>query len=430
MNSSIQPLTQGNMPMAQSNRLKMEQSFSAALSRRALLQTAAAGGIAMMGLGDAAGAMVSPQPPMLFGCFGVMNAQQAHAINARATRFIFSIYDLPREIANARKAIAGHGPMPWTFTMVHALHKAGIKVALTIGWGPWKPAKPLPLPAPDSARGKSWLKITRELVELMGDHLYYLTLDNEPITYHYPIDWQGKTLDSKPVFAWYNAVAREVHRVKPALPIASPAFNTLEEVVRYEKNPQSVKPWVRWAATRTHEMFAWANANELISAVDLHPYVTSASYMQAALAFARRQTHKAMLATEWGQNSVLHTWINEPLNRRFSARWKLPHQQTNAAYVKACKARPVQLEQWNDFVNTAPLDHNFIPESYEAMRLNKLIMSAYFSYAQYPMVGPIDLLTPLYASCTVVRRNGRYQPNSHFLRSYIATAIRASGRKV
>ncbi len=311
--------------------------------------------------------------------------------------------------------------------MVQALHKGGIKVVVTISWGPWKPAKPLPLPSPNSPRGKAWLKTTRELMELMGDHLYYLTLDNEPITYHYPVDWQGKTLDSKPVFAWYNAVAREVHRVKPALPIASPAFNTLEEVVRYNKNPQSQKPWVRWAATRTHDMFAWANVTELISAVDVHPYVTSAAYMSAALAFARAQTPKPLLATEWGQNAVLPTWINRPLARQFATRWKLPHPQTNAAYVNACKARPVQIEQWNDFVNTAPLDHNFIQESYQAMCRNKLIMSAYFSYAQYPSVRPAGLLTPLYASCTVVRRDGRYQPNSHFLPSYIATAIRAAG---
>ncbi|NNM84198.1 MAG: hypothetical protein HKL96_00330 [Phycisphaerales bacterium] len=427
MNSIIQPATQGDTTATQLNQAEMEHPVSAAFSRRGMLKGLAVGGIGMMGLGEAAGTVISPQPPMLFGCFGVMTAQQAHSIHARATRFIFSIYDLPRDIANAHKAIAGQGPMPWKFTMVQALHKAGIKVAITISWGPWKPAKPLPLPTPNSARGKAWLKTTRELVELMGDHLYYLTLDNEPITYHYPVDWQGKTLESKPVFAWYNAVAREVHRVKPALPIASPAFNTLEEVIRYQKNPRSEKPWVRWATTRTHEMFAWANANELISAVDLHPYVTSASYMQAALTFARRQTHKAMIATEWGQNSVLHAWINEPLNRQFSVQWKLPHQQTNAAYVKACKVKPVQLEQWNDFVDTAPLDHNFIPESYEAMRRNKVIMSAYFSYAQYPMVRPMGLLTPLYASCTVVRRNGRFQPNSHFLRSYIATANRAAG---
>ncbi len=91
MNSLIPPATQGNTAATQLRRVKMEHPCSAALSRRAMLQSVAVGGIAMMGLGAAADTAVSPQPPMFFGCFGVTNAQQAHTIHARATRFIFSI---------------------------------------------------------------------------------------------------------------------------------------------------------------------------------------------------------------------------------------------------------------------------------------------------------------------------------------------------
>ncbi len=130
------------------------------------------------------------------------------------------------------------------------------------------------------------------------------------------------------------------------------------------------------------------------------------------------------LATEWGQDSALSTWFKQPAQRQFGTRWKLAPDQTNDAYGQACLQKPVMLEQWNDFVATAPLDPNFIAESYRFVCRHGVMLSAYYSYGQYARSRSADLLTTLYATNTVAKLNGRYKPHSLWLEKHMAVSMR------
>ncbi len=361
----------------------------------------------------------------IFGGFDVPSLHEARAIDAHAVRLIVPIVVLQKILPQALTAQAGHGPWPWSFAVIRALHKAGIKPVVTFLWGNWGQA--LPIPAVNSPRGRQWLQLVRQFMHIMGDQLYYVTLDNEPLTFLKESNWHRSANGTIPVLTWYSAVAREIHKIRPTLPISAPAINILPQVMSC--NAASTN-WIKACTGFTHDLCAWTNRNSHISALDLHLYVKDVASMHRQLTFARTLTDKPFLSTEWSQSPVLNDWIKKPLDGHFASHWKQPAKLTNADYTLACMQHPVVLEQWNDFMATAPLSPTFMQKSWQLMRRNRVLLSAYSGGRQYKIIGnPVRAakyaqyaLTMLYANATVVPAHGQWQPNYKLVQWFKAVA--------
>ena len=404
-----------------------------AISRRRVLKGVLAATAAMAANPLAAGAAKPPQVKpapgtTIFGGFDVQSIEEALAIDAQAVRLIVPIIVLQKIMGQARHAQADHGPWPWPFVLMRALHKSGIKVVVTFLWANW--GHPMPIPEVNSHRGQQWLQVVREFTHIMGDQLYYVTMDNEPLTFLHAADWHKSPTGHIKVLDWYSAVAEEIHKIRPDLPISAPAINILQQVMTMTPATLKVHGWVKACAAYTREMCAWTNRNGHISALDLHLYVKDVAQMKQQLAFARTLTDKPFLSTEWSQLPALNGWINQPLDRQFAAQWKQPATRTNAAYSEACMQHPVSLNQWNDFMATAPLSPTFMQQACTLMGRNRVLLSAYSGGRQYKMIGnPVhvanyakDAITMLYANATVVPLHGRWQPNYKLVRWFKAVA--------
>ena len=374
-------------------------------------------------------AAMRTQPPSatdtILGGFDVQSLKEAQAINAHAVRLIVPIVVLQKILPQAQQAQAGHAQWPWSLALMRELHKAGIKTVVTFLWADW--GKPMPIPGVKSPQGRQWLHVVREFMDIMGDQLHYVTLDNEPLTFLSAVNWHQSTTGSIPVLEWYSAVAREIHKIRPALPISAPAINILPQVMAC--NPSSVN-WVKTCTGYTRELCAWTNRNSHISALDLHMYVTDVAQMSRQLAFARTLTDKPFLSTEWSQSPVLNDWIKKPLDGHFATQWKQSARQTNADYTLACMQHPVALNQWNDFMATAPLSPTFMQQAWQLMCRNRVLLSAYSGGRQYKIMGhPARAakyakyaLTMLYANATVVPLHGQWQPNYKLVQWFKAVA--------
>ncbi len=400
------------------------------VSRRHFVRGMVAAGAAISGYPLALRAAEPPHKKpasakTIFGGFDVQSFKEAQAINAHAVRLIVPIVVLQKILPQAQQAQAGHAQWPWSLALLRDLHKAGIKTVLTFLWADW--GKPMPIPQVTSPRGQQWLHLVRELTHLMGDQLYYVTLDNEPLTFLNESNWHQSPTGHIKVLDWYSAVAREIHKIRPTLPISAPAVNILQQVMTC--HPSSTN-WIKACTGYTRELCAWTNRNSDISALDLHLYVRDIAQMQKQLTFARTLTDKPFLSTEWSQVPVLDSWINKPLEGHFTTRWKQPVGQTNAAYTLACMQHPVSLDQWNDFVATAPLSPTFMQQAWQLMCRNRVLLSAYSGGRQYKITGnPARAakyaqyaLTMLYANATVVPLHGQWQPNYKLVQWFKAVA--------
>lgn len=379
----------------------------------------------------AAAAQPTAAPKPIFGCFDAHAIQYALELNAHAVRLIMPIGILQKLISQARQAQAGRGAMPWFFSTLRAMHHAGIKTVVTFLWVPhWMPSsKAPPLPPPHSPRAKAWLATARDFVQMMGENLYCVTMDNEPLTYLHPVDWRPSSAGSIPVLNWYSYVADEIHSTTPNLPIAAPAINILQQTMAMTPQRLKLHPWVKQAALHMHQMCDWANRSSHISALDLHLYVKTAAQMQPQLAFAGALTDKPFLVTEWSQLPVLRGWINEPLNLTFAKHWNLHghgRHLTNSQYCSDCLRQPVSVDQWNDFVATAPLAPNFIADCYQIMCQNRVRLCTYTGCQQYNFPGYASYDIPtLYANATVMSVNGKWQLNTHLAQPFKAIASMA-----
>ena len=127
---------------------------------------------------------------------------------------------------------------------------------------------------------------------------------------------------------------------------------------------------------------------------------------------------------------MLNGWIHQPLDGRFAAHWKQSPTLTNAAYTLACMQHPVSLDQWNDFVATAPLSAAFMHQANTLMSRNRVLLSAYSGGRQYKITGnPARAakyaqyaITMLYANATVVPLHGKWQPNYKLVQWFKAVA--------
>ncbi len=404
-----------------------------AISRRGVLRGLLAAGAVMAANPLAARAAeslrVKPSSgKTIFGGFDVQSLEEALATGAQAVRLIVPIAVLQKIMVQARQAQAGKVSWPWSLALMRALHKAGIKVVVTFLWANW--GRAMPIPAVDSTRGRKWLQVVRDFTHIMGDQLYWVTLDNEPITFLPAADWHKSAKGRIAVLDWYSAVAEEIHKIRPEIPISAPAINILQQLMTMTPETLKVHGWVKACAAYTRELCAWTNRNEHISALDLHLYVNDAQEMKRQLAFARTLTDKPFLSTEWSQVPVLDGWINQPLDAHFAARWKQPATCTNSAYSLACMQHPVSLDQWNDFMATAPLSPTFMQQAYTLMCHHRVLASAYSGGRQYKIIGnPVRAanyakyaLTMLYANATVAPLHGHWQPNYKLVQWFKAVA--------
>ena len=239
--------------------------------------------------------------------------------------------------------------------------------------------------------------------------------------------WHKTSTGAIPVLDWYSAVAREIHKIRPTLPISAPAINILPQVMSC--NAASAN-WIKTCTGYTHELCAWTNRNSHISALDLHLYVKDVDSMHRQLSFARTLTNKPFLSTEWSQSPVLNGWIKKPLDGHFAAHWKQPATLTNVDYTLACMNKPVALTQWNDFMATAPLSPTFMQQAWRLMRRNRVLLSAYSGGRQYKITdNPVRAakyaqyaMTMLYANATVVQSHGQWQPNYKLVQWFKAVA--------
>jgi len=381
--------------------------------RRSFLKYCLAGGAALLadsrGFSPSAWAgMVSPDSPEKFhpaktlcGCFNVASVGMAKDLGAQAMRAIFPAEHLDNQMATAQ---GGH--LPRNFQLMKDLSGAGIPAIASYNWvhkqGWW-------LPEPDSDTWHQWLKTAENFAKMISPYVVGISLDNEPITSYKPTDFLSNSSGVVPAIAWFQALAATIRKTAPQLLISSPGLNTLDSLRAHPKSPM---------AAAVAKFFDWARNDSNIDVIDIHAHFDSVKTVESVFSHAERQFPRGMVVLEWSQTGRIKGWDESPLNAGFAAKWERSASLKNGDYVLQCEAHPghgpgdsrVSLEEWNDFVATAPLDEAFMAEAFQSMKKHGVLMAAYGGAQQYG--NRLFDVTQLYANLTVPPQSpGKPQPN-------------------
>lgn len=392
------------------------------IRRRSFLKYCAAGSAGLlvsssglMACFQAQSASLEQRARTLCGCFNLPSAEMGRAIGAQATRLIFRAENLDQQIAAARG-----GDLPKNFQLVKNLASAGIPVTVTFSWISNRARN---LPEPGSAEWQQWLATARNFVRVMGPYLACVTLENEPITSYRLSEFVPRRAGDAPAIEWFKALAATLRQTAPHLLISSPALNILWGVID-NSHPQWIKP----VAT----FFEWVRKDFNIDVIDVHAHVDGIATMKTVLAYAASQFTRGIVMTEWSQARSCKQWDLLKIDAGFAAKWNRSHSLTNQGYIAQCESNPaagsgdsrVSLAEWNDFVATAPIDPNFMRDSFNAIRNYGVRMAAYGAAIQYG--SPLFDIKDLYANLTMVPGpDGNPQPNYKFLQWFQAMAATA-----
>jgi len=362
----------------------------------------------------------------LCGCFNLPSLEMAKDIGAQATRLLFQMANIDQAIAMARG-----GTLPPHFQVVKDLSDAGIPVIATCGWiTKKKPNKPNKtdkrrenLPEPGSDEWKKWLETGRSFVQVMGPYLAGITLENEPITAYPPADFVPNKQGIVPAIEWFKALAAMIRETAPQLLISTPALNTLESLRAHPQSPMN---------KAVEKFFEWARDDSNIDVVDVHAHFDKAETVDSVLSYTAKQFPRGIILTEWSQAGRVKAWDEQKLDAGFAVKWKRDGTLTNKGYVAQCESNPiagpgdsrVTLDEWNEFVATAPIDPNYMMDAFNVMKKHGVLLAAYGAAIQYG--NSLFDIKQLYANLTVVPGpDGKPQPNYKFPEWFKAMAAAA-----
>ena len=248
-------------------------------------------------------------------------------------------------------------------SFIAASRDHGKKAILSLEWS-FKHADMAP-PLPGSQEERDLFAfLDTHVLDILAPSASIITSGNEPFVDTKKEDWRfNPRYGGIPMVEFYKRVTQHVHaylvrkglRGQVALYMGS--FTQL-----YSRKMQD--------RSATRALFAYADAAPFVDGVDLHAHVTRLDQIESALAFARFQTAKPIIVTEytyvWKMRRAIES--DDRLGEAFAGRWGydpfLPIHDYLVCYVfqrgNGCQFdTKISKAEWDDFLASRPwfIDH-------------------------------------------------------------------------
>lgn len=352
---------------------------------------------------------------LTIGLHGLPNPQLLQRTGANGLRMIVSDTELAQIMSGQ-----GGAKAQASMKMVRQLHSEGKRVVVSLRFpdtgGPGSDtsvARPRFDRIPQGQDREETIALVRRFLRQAGPFLYGVQLNNEPVGG--PGQYAIKDMDPRgatwsPATQWFIdlvEVIREERQQNPRLSelrIVSPGFAGIGEFLR--GNKQFPKAYIAF----TEELLRFSN--QYCELLDVHLHVEDVAEVQSTIDFIRERSDLPLVTFEWSQARAVFDWMKEPLNIPGVATGRA----TNEEFIRRAYRQPVTPEVWQAFIDSSPLDPNFVRDSFKILRDSGFVFVCYGPSIQYGDP-PFDMVT-LYAPKTVQSTGSGIPLNTFWFKQY------------